>query len=507
MKQCPQCKLELEEGVTLCPGCHTALDENAAAEPEHKPETQAAEQQMEESAQEVVTPEETPCEEGLEAEAELQPKTPFPQEEIGQSQLPNQTQKKKKLKKRIVIISLSVFLVLVAALVGGIYWAIHYFDPANPGAQLELPAILQSDLRELLEKKEAQVYGFYDQSDKELGINAYRLLMPDGWRIQGSTSYNAPGTAYPMQYSAWLTAQDGLGKMFVTSDLMFVDGGGKETSIPLQKQAMDLDLSDMKQFISEFLSSAGNISLLMFSKETKLLKDNKLLEQYKAYLAPTIAGYKEQGITLKDIQLYYNELEGNCIYQSVPDTQTIVRLAVCSYTLEKKDADKTESLRVYTIPQLVVFAAPNGTLQNYLPDMRFMAANFRLNQNWLAARARAAAEALHMVEGGEVADWSGLLENIAKLKTAAKKDLNTQDNFALPAAEQFAIHNFTMAINSYPRYELPVQGGNMPIYVEKAFTKVWYSKIDEEDTIVMGVKPEDYKPGSGFSWEQLTAAE
>jgi len=486
MKYCQQCKTEIPNEAVLCPDCGGILQ----LLPEESAETNGSAADTDAATAEAV---EYAAMESMDLNTAEQ----------AQAALAERKNRQKRRRKKILL-ALLAFVLVIALLLGGAmlfaWWHFNHYSDEGEDLPQKIHQIFQGNLYKIIENGEAQIYGTYIQPDDELGVEAYRALLPNGWEAGGRLSWNFPSASEPAMYSLIAHSSDKLARFSAFSPIMFAENSKEtETTILQGKLAMPRTKEDAPSFILWFLEPLLLVKNISSSAPKNLDTDGSLRKLYEKSLEPVKAAAKAQGLTLSDIRYAFTEFSGGGILKETETAvDTCLRLAVCSYTLTKGSGNAKETVTVWGTPIIQFSHAPDGKMGEYAADMDFIAANQVVNQNWLAARSRAAAEAQKRIEKNKIADWSLLADEKSSLLSAAKKGLKKEPDYRVPSG---GINSNSFAPMILDSNLFLAQDGTQ-MHTPKQFAKVWMTYQDDAP-ILLGVKDASYKPGDGFRWTEL----
>lgn len=519
-KPCNRCGKEIEEDAMQCPHCMAAQDAQNGQTPDAPPTEETLLPDTEVSIPEELPPEVLmPNDLRPEADAIIRHELP-PEADATLLSLPDKpqtdwettyantaadhtvtadrkgwlrrltAQKYGKLKLSLI----AVGLVLVLLFTGGILAAVLW--PEKPLFDFNFDKVLQGNLDELIASGDAVPYAHFYAEDAELGIPAFRALIPKDWTVNGKIIWNYAGAQFPALYTLSAFAPEKAATLYTVSQMQFVDGNDPDGVFAESKQNLLQPLQTPVSFVESFLPDAFGMQLPFLSDSVNLDPDGAMQKRYTALLEPLLQSYRAQGIKLSEAKLQATEISGSVLLNGV-SCDVNVRILLCSYCLTKGDT----AITVWQVIGLQACAAPVGTLMQYLPQMRVIAANQTINQSWLAARDRAREKSVALLRDGAVSDSNSLDTQSTVLLEAAKQELDKTARYGKDAAE-LQYNLFTDLLDELKSY---IHEKEAPFYMSKDFSKVWLGDQGGEDDVILGVKPAEFQPKSVLQWKELHA--
>jgi|GEM_PF-6041881 len=488
MNRCPRCGEALAEGILVCPVCETNIEQKAQTGTvpvaqdllEQVPDTNAAFAADTEpaAAAEYVPPIQ---ESAMKDAVPTHPSRPKPK-----------SKSKKMNSKKIIRIAGFSLLGLVVVFAAITLLVNLLTDDGLEGASL--PGPLRRDIRSLLNSGDAQAYAFYEQADTALGLPAYRALLPNGWRVTGKVTWNGASTAYPALFTMQATSEDGRARLSSLSEMQFVEYRGDDSPYFAAKTAPRETRRYPNRFVMWFMEGRLGMEELLMYTSFDLDPGKKIQERYVELLRPLAAEYEAQGIRLTDPSLTYTQLQGSVIFNQ-EDYDAEAYVLMYHYVLRQ---DEGGILTVWGTLGLDLYIAPKGSLEDYLPDLRFISANLNVNKDWFSAREAASRKFTEMIQRGELKDYEALGEDPKPLIQAAKQAGGGTDYS--PAKQSIYLETWKDLMLDMPRYRL--EDGAMAAFPAE-WTKLWLNKNAEDGDVYLGVKDPEFKPSSGLTWVEL----
>lgn len=343
-------------------------------------------------------------------------------------------------------------------------------------------------------------FDFYAQKDPDFGIEAYRVLAPKGWEVQGDVQWNYASSNAPAEYSMQATSADGSASVIIVSDkhyatLRYSGGAATEAAMygcpfkaPIKTDALAKEVLGNLGFSSAKFSGSKNMD------SDKALLNTYLLPEINKMETQLAGGAQSVQKPYLNLMLYTGTASfgGKSMDIKVVISSIGYQLVTSGYV--------TQIAEIWQMGGCHVMAAPKGKMAKYESDMAVIETNFIVNRNWLAGRKKMSEEIWAMLRNQQISDWRQANQMSAALSQRVDAILERSSNYS--AAEggsslsmQDRYEEFIFNENSYD------MGNGEQLRVDTKYDYVWRGQNGD---IIASDSP-GYNPniGGSQSYEQL----
>lgn len=352
-------------------------------------------------------------------------------------------------------------------------------------------------------------FQFYAQNDPRFNIEAYRVLVPKGWKIQGDVEWNYASVNAPAMYSMQAFSPDGKAGIAIISDMHFATlqySGGMQ----MEASAYGVPAKAPTQpnvLAQELLTNMG-YSDIRFSASKNIDKDGKI---FREYLLPGLNKMKSQlagtGQSIEKPYLNIIQLSGT-VSLNGESKDIKVLITTTGYQIVARGSLISQTANIWQTGGMHISVAPAGRIGEYEKDLATIESNFTVNKSWTNARAAVSSEIYRMLRERQISDWrqanamseilsarvDAIIERTNNYKVSYGSGSNS-DSSGSKISLQDKFSEYLFDENTFDA------GDGERIKVDSKYDYLWRGK----DGTVIATDRSDYNPniGSTVDYEQL----